>query len=217
MFDNTVKLNAVRSADLAFRSIECGLLVHPVENLSFRYTDFGAASLDLNPQNMFAQAARNHSDIFIKKFLETFQEDSYDSAMAAAHEALMNMPATASTSDISFRDLSIIINTANKGGFADLDDLRKSDLSDFMKEYLEDDWLFKQQSIREWNKEGGKLLEERKKLFEQRWEIRGSNLSEKEKEAQLKAIEELMLANLDKTVAVMNKLPGAGSYRMYHL
>ena len=222
-FDRGIKVEAMRSADLAFRPIECGSLVPQEESLAIRYTDWGSAarglfSLDLKPQNVLAQAAKNHSEIFVNNFLETFQQDGYDSAIAAAREAFMNIPVTTSTSDISVRDLSVIINAVNKGGFADFDDLKKSDLSDFMKEFLEDDWVFKQQSIREWNKEGAELLEERKKLYEQRNEIIwGSSLSEKEKEAQIQVIHGLMQVNWGEIFLFINKLPGSGNYRMYHL
>jgi len=215
-FDNAITMSAVRSADLAYRQFECGSLVQPVEVLDFEYIEFDGL-WDLDPHNMFAEAARNHSEVFINNFLETFRQEGHDSAMAAAQKALMNMPATTSTSDISFNDLNIIINAANKGGFEDLDDLRNSDLSDFMKKDLKDDWLFKQQMMRDWNEKGQELLGKQKILSSRLIELNMSpDLPEEEKEAQRNGLEALIRANMDEMAELMAQLPGAGHYRMYY-
>jgi len=248
--DNAVKMQAVRSADLAFRSFECGTLIRgamgledmfgegprnqsdtfadkffkqvhyrpPVQEAlgpAFDYTEYDIWNLD--PQHMFGEAARNHSSIFTSKFLEVFQKDGYEAAIAAAREELMNMPVTASTSDISFKDLNVIINAANQGGFKNLDDLNNSDLSDIMKKHLEDEWLFLQHSLAEMKKELDVLVKEQGRLMKQRFEIRENpNLSEKEMEIQLAAIEERLGVIQAVKFDMKFKQPGIGSYRMYN-
>jgi hypothetical protein len=138
-------MESVRSADLAFKSFECGTLIRGGGGPAFRYTEYDIWNFD--PQHTFAEAAQNHSSIFTSKFLEVFQKDGYEAAIAAAREDLMNMPVTASTSEVSFKDLNVIVNAAKQDGFKNLDDLNNSDMSDLMKKHLESEWRFLQHSL----------------------------------------------------------------------
>jgi hypothetical protein len=185
-FDFSIKSGYERSAVLAFRQSESGNLVRSMNSPAF---DRNFQVWDFNPQNMFAEAARNHCDIFINKFLETFREDGPEAAIAAAEEALMT-----STAGISFKDLNTIINAAEKGGFDDLNDLRNSDLSDFMKEYLETEWLSIQATQAEWEKMRAELFEKQATLVKQLSEPK-PNLSEQEKKIKHEALIEQIVAN----------------------
>jgi hypothetical protein len=202
VFDRSIRKECAWSADDAFKMYDCGFLVRP-EGFTYEWPEFRfrLTSFDYRETpNMFVEAAVNHSDIFINKFLETYHQDGYDSAMAAAQEALMNMPTSTSMSNISFRDLNIIINAEKKGCFDDLNDLKNSGLSDFMKEYLEDDWLEKLQLAAECTKKLIELDDEWTKLWNQ---LMDQNLKGHEKEA----IEERLQAIADEIAEWQIKHP----------